>query len=268
MRRPSRTIVTSLVAASSRRIDVLGGRRGRVLDVEQLAVDAVGRHVELAEDLLGIDDHPVRSAQPPVVDVGDRHSAGSSTAQLGRVETTAEQLRLPRLARQHVDQLDPRRIAILEVGELVGEHHRVRAPVAVEHRDPCWPGLASTDETIDSAGVIPEPATISTWWPATSTSGVKLPLGACTSMRSPGRTSRTSHVETAPSGTSRTPIRGDAPAGAQIEYERRCSTPSTNRRSVTHWPGRKAYSLGELGRDVERDGDGVAAQLGDLGDGE
>ena len=63
-------------------------------------------------------------------------SAGRSTAELGGVETAAEQLRLARLARQHVDQLDPRRLAVLEVGELVGEHHRVRAPVAVEHRHP------------------------------------------------------------------------------------------------------------------------------------
>ena len=37
------------------------------------------------------------------------------------------------------------------------------------------------------------------------------------------------------------PMRGAAPAGAQIEYERRCSTPSTTRRSVSDWPAWKAY---------------------------
>ena len=55
-------------------------------------------------------------------------------AQLGGVEAAAEQLRLAWLAGQHVDQLDPSGRPVLEVGELVGEHHRVGAPVAVQHR--------------------------------------------------------------------------------------------------------------------------------------
>ena len=44
-----------------------------------------------------------------------------------------------------------------------------------------------------------------------------VPGGVCTSTTSPGRTSRTSQRENSPSGISRTPIRGGAPAGAQIE---------------------------------------------------
>ena len=78
-------------------------------------------------------------------------------------------------------------------------------------------GLASTEAAIESAGVIPEPATTRTWCATASTSGVKLPVGGRTSMRSPGRTARTNHGDTAPPDTSRTPIRGAAPAGAQIE---------------------------------------------------
>ena len=73
-------------------------------------------------------------------------------------------------------------------------------------------------------------------------SGQKRPLGVCTSISSPGRTSRTSHRENSPSGISRTPTRGRAPAGAQIEYWRRCSTPSTIRRRVSDWPGTKSNS--------------------------
>ena len=55
---------------------------------------------------MGVDDHAVRAAQPPVVDRRRRQiSAGSRTPELGGVETAAEQLGLPGLARQHVDQL-------------------------------------------------------------------------------------------------------------------------------------------------------------------
>ena len=93
---------------------------------------------------------------------------------------------------------------------------------------------------IDSTGVIPDPAAISTWWPAVAVPGVKLPAGVPTEISSPGRTCRTSQRENSPSGTSRTPIRGRAPSGAQIEYERRSSRPPGNRRSVSDWPARNA----------------------------
>ena len=73
-------------------------------------------------------------------------------------------------------------------------------------------------------------------------SGQNRPLGVCTSISSPARTSRTSHRENSPSGISRTPTRGRAPAGALMEYWRRCSTPSTIRRRVSDWPGVNANS--------------------------
>ena len=44
--------------------------------------------------------------------------------------------------------------------------------------------------------------------------------------------------ENAPSGSSRTPTRNSpSSAPAQIEYERRTSSPSTCVRSVRYWPG-------------------------------
>ena len=76
---------------------------------------------------------------------------------------------------------------------------------------------ASTDEAMDSTGVIPLPAAISTWCPGTSRSGVNEPDGAWTSITSPARTSCTSQPETAPPATSRTPMRGARPWAAQME---------------------------------------------------
>ena len=95
---------------------------------------------------------------------------------------------------------------------------------------------------IDSTGVIPDPAAISTWCPDSVRSGVNAPVGVPTSTSSPGRIWCTSQVENSPSGTSRTPIRGRAPAGAQIEYDRRSSRPSSRRRRVSDCPARNAYA--------------------------
>lgn len=76
---------------------------------------------------------------------------------------------------------------------------------------------ASTDSAMDTIGVMPEPAATRTWWPGVERSGVNRPVGAITSTVSPGRTSSTSHAENSPPGTTRTPMRGAEPAGAQIE---------------------------------------------------
>ena len=73
------------------------------------------------------------------------------------------------------------------------------------------------------------------------------PAGGWTSIRSPGRTSRTSQPDMAPPGTSRTPIRGGSPAGEQIEYDRRSSRPSITRRRVSDWPGRNRNSSASSG---------------------
>lgn len=95
---------------------------------------------------------------------------------------------------------------------------------------------------MDIIGVIPDPAAISTWCPGSPGSGVKAPVGGSTSTVSPRRTPCTSQSENSPPGTTRTPIRGGAPAGEQMEYERRSSRPSTVRRRVRDCPGRWANS--------------------------
>ncbi len=99
---------------------------------------------------------------------------------------------------------------------------------------------ASTDEAIESTGVIPEPAATHRCRPPATGSARNRPVGVCTSIRVPGRTSRTSQLENSPAGTSRTPTRGGAPTGAQIEYDRRSSTPSTTRRSASDCPAANA----------------------------
>ena len=70
---------------------------------------------------------------------------------------------------------------------------------------------------MDSTGVIPLPAAISTCCPGVSRSGVNEPEGGCASTTSPARTSCTSQPETAPPATSRTPMRGARPRAAQME---------------------------------------------------
>ena len=104
----------------------------------------------------------------------------------------------------------------------------------------CESGLASTEVAIDSIGVMPEPAAMQRCRPASEGSAWKLPVGVCTSTASPALTSCTSQDENIPSGISRTPTRGLAPTGAQIEYERRCSCPSIVRRSVRDCPALKS----------------------------
>jgi hypothetical protein len=113
---------------------VAGAGRG-VLDVEQLAVDPPPRHAELGEQADRVLHQAERAAQPPVVHRGHVDGDRQQRAQLGRVEPAVEQLDLLRLAAEHVDQADPLRVGVLEVGDLVGEHHRVVAPVAVEQGD-------------------------------------------------------------------------------------------------------------------------------------
>src|SRR5215469_2896664 len=96
----------------------------------------------------------------------------------------------------------------------------------------------SSDDAIDSTGVMPDPAATSTCSPTADGPGVNVPAGGCTSTTSPGLTSRTSQLETRPPATSRTPMRGGLPGGTQIEYERR----SVPRWTVSDWPGLKANS--------------------------
>ncbi len=76
---------------------------------------------------------------------------------------------------------------------------------------------ASTVEAIERTGVIPEPAAIRAWCSPGRGSGVKRPSGGPTSSSAPAASRSTSHSENSPVSTRRTPIRGAAPSGAQIE---------------------------------------------------
>ena len=77
------------------------------------------------------------------------------------VEPAGEQLGVLRLAGEHVDQLEPVRVAVLEVLELLEEHHGAAGAVGVEQRDRGSPAPApACVATIDSTGVMPLPAAI------------------------------------------------------------------------------------------------------------
>jgi len=72
-------------------------------------------------------------------------------------------------------------------------------------------------DATESSGVMPDPAAMHRCRSPVDGSACQEPDGLCTSIRVPGTTSRTSHEEKKPSGTSRTPMRSGAPGGAQIE---------------------------------------------------
>ena len=217
--------------------------RRRLVDVEQLEVHALGGHAELGRA-------PSRAS---VIIANGPHSQTWSIAASGTsaveqpaqpvgVEPAGEQLDVARLAGEHVHELEPRAVRVLQVAELLGEHHRAGGAVAVEQRDVARPGWRSTVPAIDSIGVIPDPAAMHRWRPPASRGrrGSARSASAPRS-RSPGITSWTSQEEKTPSGISRTPIRGRSPTGgadrvgaALLGAVDRC------RRRVSDWPASNA----------------------------
>src|SRR5215831_10587002 len=123
-----------LAPAGHGRLGVLFGLGRSVLDVKELPVHSVTRDAQLGEHGHSVGHHAVRPAQPPVVDIRHVAERGQQPSQSRRIQPAAEQLDLLRLAGQYVCQLQPLRITVLQVGDLVGEHHRVGAPVPVQQR--------------------------------------------------------------------------------------------------------------------------------------
>ena len=80
-------------------------------------------------------------------------------------------------------QVEARAVAVLEVGELLGEHHRAGGAVAVEQRDVRVGVGQHAMAATDSIGVMPEPAAMQRWRPpADAGRRRKLPAGVCTSI--------------------------------------------------------------------------------------
>ncbi len=188
---------------------------------------------------------------------GDRQQR----AQPVGVEAAVEQLDLLRLARQHVHQPHPGRVGVLQVGDLVGEHHRVAAPVAVEQRDRrVGASAASTDAAIESIGVMPEPAAISTWWPrCRQVRGERCRSAACTSTTSPGRTLVHQPARDRAAGDL-----AHADARRRGRPARRSSTTAARRRGGRSATGRARTrtSSRKLGGHVEGDRGRVVGQRG------
>ena len=189
------------------------------VDVEELAVHLRAGHAEPGEHLARVLDHAQRAAEPPVRDLADGDERADQRAQAVGVETAVEQVRGGGLAREHVHELQAGPVAVLEVGEVLAEHHGVRAAVAVEQGD-VGVGVRGEHRRGDrehrrDPGAGGDEDVVVTGAP--STGGEKRPCGGPTSISSPAVSRSTSQVENSPVSTRRTPIRGAAPSGAQIE---------------------------------------------------
>ena len=118
---------------------------------------------------------------------------------------------------------------------------------------------------MDSAGVMPEPATMKAWCRPVP-SGVNFPCGGRTSSVSPGLSSSTSRAENRPFSTRRTPMRG-ACAGGRADRVGAAFLGAVDllaEGEVLAGPEREG--VGEVRRHVEGDGDRVRAEPVDAGD--
>ena len=107
--------------------------------------------------------HPERPAEVPLVDRVHRQHGVEDPAQALGVEPAGEQLGVLGLPGEHVDQLEPRRVPVLEVLQLLEEHDRRRTTVAIEQRCPAVRLRSSALASRDRTGVMPLPAATATW---------------------------------------------------------------------------------------------------------
>ena len=155
-----------------------------VLDVEQLPVDAVlaaRPGCRAAPSRRG----PARTARTATSGRGGPSTVTGSSAASCR-GPAARRTDRPRAARARArGPADPRRVGVLEVGDLVGEHHRLGAPVAVEQGDPrarIGEHRGRDREHGRDAGCRPRSARAG---PAVARSGVNAPTGAAPRRRRP-----------------------------------------------------------------------------------
>ena len=71
-----------------------------------------------------------------MVDRRERHQRGQQLAKAFALEPAREQLHVTGLAGEDVDEVEAGAVPVLQVGQLLGEHHRRRGPVAVQQRQP------------------------------------------------------------------------------------------------------------------------------------
>ena len=125
-------------AAPSARAGERGDRSARDrVGVEQLGVHARSAARRGTADVgAQVGDHLLRPAEEPLVDVGRRAPArrgcADSRSPSSRPESSSTSCCL---AREHVHDLQPGREPVLEVVQLVEEHHRPVRAVGVDQRD-------------------------------------------------------------------------------------------------------------------------------------
>ena len=147
----------------------------------------------------------------------ERDQGGEQSAQPVGVEPAREQLDVTRLARQHVHELEAGAVAVLQVGQLLGEHHRCWSSGcrrAASAASPGWRQHRRGDRQhrrdARPGGDAQVPAAVR--GRAEAAAG-RLHLDLVAGPHLVDQPLR----RTRPPGSSRTPTRGRSPTGAQIE---------------------------------------------------
>ena len=110
--------------------------RRRLVDVEQLEVHPVLGDAELGEHLAGRRSIMANGPHSQTSSTSCTGTSRSSSRRSRSASSRPEKSSTSRGSRrQHVDELEPRPVAVLEVGQLLGEHHRAGGAVAVEEGD-------------------------------------------------------------------------------------------------------------------------------------
>ena len=202
------------------------GRDRRRLGVEQLGVDRPGSTPSMTSASCTVGDQVERPAQEPPVRVAEQRRA--EPAESSYVEPPGQQLALLHLAAQQVHQLEPGRVAVLQVGELVEEHHVALGAVAVDQTDLVDVRVGQRQRhhgqhRRDAGAGSHERRS------AQAASGSpNRPIGVITSRcRRPRASSPDFSERTSPREGQFTPIRRHgAPGSTHIEYDRRISSPA------------------------------------------
>ncbi len=107
--------------------------RRHIVHIEQFLMNPLLRNPQRPKQILRRRHHPERPAQPEMVHIRNRHNRFEQRTQLVRIQPPGEQLRLTRLPGQHMHKFQPSRVPILQISQIVREHHRVSTPIPIQH---------------------------------------------------------------------------------------------------------------------------------------
>ncbi len=114
-------------------VDRRGG--GSTRHAEALDVHMLAGHAGREQRLLDLVDHRGRPAHERLVDRRGRDQRGQELLHLGGIDAAVEEIDVLLLAREHVVEAEARQVAVLQVLERLVEHHARLAAVAVDQRE-------------------------------------------------------------------------------------------------------------------------------------